>query len=210
MPHPTMLNTFQDAATQAAILVSQDKREDAARALLEGGGAQLMRSIRHHSYHNARDEDAEEIMMDTLFAFITKPLPPECNAAAWLFAICHNKIKDWARHHQADKRGGQINADVALDDDELGNLLDTTLGHTELPGWVRTRIQTAAATMQQERPDRAMVMLMVAEGWSAEEIAIYFGADPYRTITDQQLAAARDRVYRAKKEAQEFFLHCKE
>ena len=64
--------------------------------------------------------------------------------------------------------------------------------------------------MQNEKPERAMVMLMVAEGWSAEEIAIYFGADPHRTITAQQLAAARDRVYRAKKEAQQFFEHCKE
>ena len=67
MPQPTTTNTFQDAATKAAILVNQGKREDAARALLDSCGARLMRFIRHHSYQNAKDEDAEEILMDTIF-----------------------------------------------------------------------------------------------------------------------------------------------
>ncbi len=209
MPNNPTTHISSDAAAQAVILVNQGKRQDAARVILEGCGAQLMRFIRNISYQKANDEDAEEIMMDAIMAFITKPLPPHCNAAAWLFTLCRNRLIDRMRQHQADKRGGKKKTEVALDDDELGHLLDTTLGHTELPGWVRTCIQQAAATMQHERPERAMVLLMVADGWSAEEIAIYFGADP-KTITQTQLAAARDRVYRARLEAQHYFEHCKE
>jgi len=208
--NPTSL-TFSEAAGQAAVCLGQGSkgRDQAARLLLQGCGGRLVSYIRRHSYNQASDEDAEEILMNTVMAFVTKPIPSGVSADAWLFAITRNELIDWARKRNAEKRGGGL-ADVELDDDELGNLFDTELGHTELPAWVRDCIQKAAAYMQQVSPERAMVLFMVADGWSAEEMAIYFGADPNKEITTQQQAAARDRRYRAKLEAQKYFEHCKE
>ncbi len=208
----TNLNTSSNAAAQAMACLNQGAsgREQAARLLLLGYGGRLMSYLRRHSYRQASDEDAEEIMMSAIMAFISKPIPFEASAEAWLFAIARNELIDWARKHNALRRGGAGHTDIALDDDELGALFDTTLGHTELPSWVRDCIQKAAVYMQQVSPQRAEVLFMVADGWSAEEIAIYFGADPNQKITVQQLAAARDRRYRAKLEAQKYFKHCKE
>jgi DNA-directed RNA polymerase specialized sigma24 family protein len=208
---PIAALSFSEAAAKALACLGQGAkgRDQAARLLLQGCGGRLASYIRRHSYNKATQEDAEEILMTVVMTFVTKPLPSGCNPDAWLFTIARNELVDWARKRQADKRGGG-QAEVPLDDDELGNLFDTELGHTELPAWVRDCIQKAAAYMQQVSPERAMVLLMVADGWSAEEIAIYFGADPDQEITPQQQAAARDRRYRAKVEAQKYFAHCKE
>ena len=207
-----ILHSFSGAAAQAVRHLNEGTkgRNQAARALLDGCGGRLLSYIRTRSYRKASDQDAEEIMMSTVMAFVTEPIPSGCSPDAWLFTICRNQVIDWARKCNADKRGGKDPADVDLDDDEMGNLFDTSLGHTELPGWVRDCVQKAAAFMQQASPERAMVLLMVADGWSAEEIAIYFGADPHQKISAQQQAAARDRRYRAKLEAQKYFEHCKE
>lgn len=208
---PIAALSFSEAAAKALACLGQGAkgRDQAARLLLQGCGGRLASYIRRHSYNKATQEDAEEILMTVVMTFVTKPLPSGCNPDAWLFTIARNELVDWARKRQADKRGGG-QVEVALDDDELGNLFDTELGHTELPAWVRDCIQKAAAYMQQVSPERAMVLFMVADGWSAEEIAIYFGADPDQEITPQQQAAARDRRYRAKVEAQKYFAHCKE
>jgi DNA-directed RNA polymerase specialized sigma24 family protein len=208
---PIAALSFSEAAAKALACLGQGAkgRDQAARLLLQGCGGRLASYIRRHSYNKATQEDAEEILMTVVMTFVTKPLPSGCNPDAWLFTIARNELVDWARKRQADKRGGG-QAEVPLDDDELGNLFDTELGHTELPAWVRDCIQKAAAYMQQVSPERAMVLFMVADGWSAEEIAIYFGADPDQEITPQQQAAARDRRYRAKVEAQKYFAHCKE
>jgi DNA-directed RNA polymerase specialized sigma24 family protein len=206
-----MYLTFSAAASQALACLTQGPkgRDQAARLLLQGCGGRLAGYIRRHSYNQATDEDAEEILMNTVMAFVTKPIPTGGSPDAWLFTIARNELIDWGRKRNADKRGGGL-GNVDLDDDEMGNLFDTALGHTELPAWVRDCIQKAAAYMQQVSPERAMVLFMVADGWSAEEIAIYFGADPNKEITSQQQAAARDRRYRAKLEAQKYFEHCKE
>jgi hypothetical protein len=50
---------------------------------------------------------------------------------------------------------------------------------------------------------------MVAQGWSAEEIAIHFGALP-GAVDERQRSAARDRVDRACRCAREHFAHCQE
>ncbi len=203
--------TFSEAAEQAIACLDQGPkgRERAARLLLQGCGARLVGYIKRHSYRKAGDEDAEEILADTIMAFVSNPIPSGCSAEAWLFRIARNELIDWARRRNAQMRGGG-QAEIELDDDELGNLFDTSLGHTELPSWVRDCIQKAAIYMQQVSPQRAEVLFMVADGWSAEEIAIYFGADPNQKISAQQQAAARDRRYRAKLEAQSYFEHCKE
>ncbi len=203
--------SFSSTAAQAVACLAQGSkgRNQAATLLLQGCGGRLQSYIQRHSYRRATDEDAEEILMSTVMAFVTEPIAPGCSADAWLFRIARNELIDWARRRKAQMRGGG-QVEIDLDDDELGNLFDTSLGHSELPAWVRDCIQKAAVYMQQVSPQRAEVLFMVADGWSAEEIAIYFGADPNQEISAQQKAAARDRRYRAKIEAQSYFEHCKE
>ncbi|MBK9443727.1 MAG: hypothetical protein IPN53_21525 [Comamonadaceae bacterium] len=150
----TILHSFSGAAAQAVCHLSEGAkgRNQAARLLLDDCGGRLMSYIRTRSYRKASDQDAEEIMMSTVMAFVTEPIPTGCSPDAWLFTICRNQVIDWARKCNADKRGGKDPADVDLDDDEMGNLFDTSLGHTELPGWVRDCVQKAAAFMQQTSP----------------------------------------------------------
>lgn len=207
---PPLKPSFTDAAKQAMLGLQQDKRATnrAARLLLASCGGRLKRYFKQHSFRMSTEEDLDELLSDTVMAFVTQPIPQDCSSAdAWLFAIAYNKVTDWVRKRLAEKRGAGVLIDV--DDETLGGLLGRALGYFELPPWVKRCVEMAADRMQQASPQNAEVLYMVADGWSAEEIAVHFGANP-REITAQQLTNARDRRYRAKLKAQEFFKHCLE
>ena len=207
----TVASGFTQGAAEAAQLLGKGVREKhlAAEQLLKRCAGRLKVYIRRHSYGYATEEDAEDLLSITLVKFLESNVPAGCAPDAWLLTICKNAVLDWARKRLADKRGGKDSVHVELDDDEGGSLLDTLLGVSDLPAWVRLCIHKAMALMQLEKPERAEVLMMVAEEWSAEEIAIYFGADP-KNISKQDLGAARDRVYRARLVAREYFEPCKE
>ncbi|MBP8018433.1 MAG: RNA polymerase sigma factor [Hylemonella sp.] len=207
----TVDSGFTQGAAQAAQLLGKGVREkhQAAEQLLTRCAGRLKVYIRRHSYGHATEEDAEDLLSVTLIKFLESNVPAGCAPDAWLLTICKNVVLDWARKRQAEKRGGKDAVNVALDDDEDGNLLETLLGVTDLPAWVRLCVHKAMALMQLEKPERAEVLLFVAEGWTAEEIAVYFGADP-NNISKQDLGAARDRKYRACQDAREYFEPCKE
>jgi hypothetical protein len=70
-------------------------------------------------------------------------------------------------------------------------------------------VHRAAAQLEKDEPTTAQVLLFKAQGWSAREIAIVFGAPPER-VSKEAEGAARDRVYRACQVARGYFQHCKE
>jgi RNA polymerase sigma factor (sigma-70 family) len=207
----TVDSGFTQGAAQAAQLLGQgtpDKYQ-AAEKLLTRCASRMKAYIRRHTYGQATAEDIEDLLSETFMNFLEADIPGACSADAWLLTTCRNVIIDWARKRHADKRGGKDAVNLSLDDAEAGDYVASLFAHTDIAAWVRRCIHKAMALMQLEKPERAEVLFMAAQGWSAQEIAIYFGADP-NNITKQDLGAARDRKYRACQEAREYFEPCKE
>lgn len=204
-------SSFTRAAEDAAQWVVQGAagRERAAGHLLRHCGVRLIRFMQSHG--RVPEAEAEELASDAVLAFVTKPLPQACRPDVWLWTIARNLLVSWARARHAQKRGGDVagGMELAFDEEDFTALLETSHDHVELPAWVRDCVQKAAAVLQQEKPERAMVLHMVVEQWSDDEIAVYFGADP-SAPTAKQCAAARDRRYRARQEARSYFEHCKD
>lgn len=202
--------TFAEAVLRAAALCAQGAkgRNAAASLLVEHCYGRLIGYMKSHG--RMPESEAEEVAADVFLNFVTKPIAPECPPEVWFWRIARSELIDWARKRNALKRGGnQGKTEIVLDDDDFLVLLDTDHGHTELPAWVRDCVHRAAVQMQAQRPERFHVLLMVFEDWSAEDVAVYFGAAP-SVVTDKQKTAARDRLHRARLEAREFFKHCKD
>jgi DNA-directed RNA polymerase specialized sigma24 family protein len=198
--------------------VGQDR---AAALLLSSWGSRLLRYFVNHG--RASDSVAEELASDAILQFVLQPVPASCPADVWLWTIARNALVDWARAQDTLKRGGSGGSsvhgpgaamqtgriEITLDDDEMLALLDTQLGHVDLAPWIRDCVHKAAAWMEREEPRHAQVLWMVAQGWSAEEVAIHFGAPP-EAVNERHRSAARDRIYRACQCAREHFAHCQE
>lgn len=215
---PVLIPEPMDAATRAASAFRQGatgrEKEKAAALLLHTYGARLQRYFAHNK---ASGGEAEELVQDVMMKFILRPLPQDCRAEPWLWTLARNTLVDWARESGTIKRSGGVEGghiEVHLDDDSMMALLETDFGHSDLDALVRECVHKAAALMQKQEPRQAEVLMMVYLGWSAEEIALFFGADPAKLqdkkLSDKLKAAARDRVYRATQAAREFFAHCKE
>jgi DNA-directed RNA polymerase specialized sigma24 family protein len=196
-------------------------QDRAAALLLSTWGSRLLRYFVHHG--RASDSVAEELASDAILQFVLQPVPASCSAEVWLWTIARNGLIDWAREQDTLKRGGSGGStgrsqgaatqtgriEIALDDDEMLALLDTHLGHVDLAPWIRDCVHKAAAWMEREQPRHAQVLWMVAQGWSAEEVAIHFGAPP-EAVNERHRSSARDRIYRACQCAREHFAHCQE
>ncbi|RZS57112.1 ECF-type sigma factor [Sphaerotilus mobilis] len=206
--NPSKSRPGQADAQQAAEWAQQGAagRNRAAALLLD---TWLRRLIAYLAYHGrVAEATAEDLAAESITDFVLKPQPRDCPADVWLMTIARNKLIDHAREKNAAKRGGG-KAEQALDEDDLLELLDTGHGHSEMPAWVRRCVHLAAAEMQRTEPRHAEVLRMACEGWSAEEVAVHFGA-PADAVTDKHKAAARDRIYRAVLIAREMFAPCKE
>jgi DNA-directed RNA polymerase specialized sigma24 family protein len=225
--HPPQRRTGAPEAAQAARLAREGAtgQDRAAALLLSTWGARLLRYFATHG--RASDSVAEELTSDAILQFVLQPLPASCPPDVWLWTIARNGLIDWARAQDAFKRGGTGGKgggatgrsqgaamqtgriEITLDDDEMLALLDTHHGHVDLAPWIRDCVHKAAAWMEREEPRHAQVLWMVAQGWSAEEVAIHFGAPP-DAVNERQRSAARDRIYRACQCAREHFAHCQE
>ncbi|MEY4751659.1 MAG: hypothetical protein RIQ60_3873 [Pseudomonadota bacterium] len=208
----------------------------AAALLLRNWGARLVRYFVQHG--RVTDGVAEELAADAILNFVLEPAPDGCPADVWLWSMARHRLIDHARAQGARKRGGRgagpssrsqagaLDAgrggaseprsgavdgpiELALDDEAWLAVLDHLPGHVELAPWVRDCVHKAAALMERDEPRHAQVLWMVAQGWSAEEIAVYFGAPP-DALHERHRTAARDRVYRACRSAREHFAHCRE
>jgi DNA-directed RNA polymerase specialized sigma24 family protein len=200
-------------------------QDRAAALLLRSWGTRLVRYAMQHG--RVTESVAEELAADAILQFVLQPAPPGCAAEVWLWALMRHGLIDHARAQDALKRGGRGGArgaasqgrhaalgqighiEVALDDEAWLAALDHLPGHVELAPWVRECVHKAAALMERDEPRHAQVLWMVAQGWSAQEIAVHFGARP-DAVDERQRSAARDRVYRACRCAREHFAHCQE
>ncbi|MFG6432415.1 RNA polymerase sigma factor [Roseateles sp. LYH14W] len=213
-PDPTAArrSTLADdgIATQAAEAARTGAagRERAAALLLRHRSRRLQGFFRNNKVGEA---EAEELTSEVVLNFITQP-PQDCPAEVWLWTLARNELIDWARKRAALSRGGSAQGgplELAFDADAWLAVQETVAGDTELPAWVRNCVQRAAAQFEKDEPLTAQVLLFKAQGWSAREIAVFFGAPPAR-VSKAAEGAARDRVYRACQLARDYFQHCKE
>ena len=185
--------------------------EAAWRMLYRGMGHTIQRSLERHGTPSA---DAEEIMADTIFKFISSdPATIESAfALAWLWQIANNERNSRYRHDQAQKRGGQEGggkAETTQTEEEWQQTENEAHAPLALPDWVNDCIGRAAAFFQSERPPLFEVLRLFLQGYSNREIAIIDGADP-QNVTPAQESAAKSRVHHARTVAQTYFEECKE
>lgn len=156
--------------------------------------------------HRIRPDVAEELTNDLWLKLVTNRFDGRTRPVVWMWKICRNLMVDWIRREAAEKRGSSSQGE--LDDDKWLELMES-VPSVFLPGWIRLCIERAMWQLEQDDPARAEVLRMVFEGWTDVEIAIYYGADPDK-LSKKQQTAARDRIYRARKRAQEYFADCKD
>lgn len=183
-------------------------RERAAGLLVRHRARRLQAFFRNNKVSEA---EAEELASEVVLNFITQP-PRDCPAEVWLWTLARNELIDWARRRAAQSRGGRAEGgpmEAAFDAEAWLAVQETVAGDTELPAWVRNCVQRAAAQLQRDEPGVAQVLLFKAQGWSAREIAVFYGAPPDK-VSKADEGAARDRVYRACQTARDYFQHCKE
>ena len=199
------------AALEAQTLAASGAKGQNQAAILlirEFGGLLLRYFVRNR----VPEAVAEELTSETVCRFVTKPIASACPAEVWLWTVARNALVDWARSARAERHGGLAQGgrvEVELGDEAMLRLLDTTMGHVDLPGWVRECVHKAAELMQRQDPQHAEVLWMVFEDWSAEDIAVFYGAKP-GAVSAKEKGAARDRGYRARLAAQTYFKDCRD
>lgn len=187
-------------------LISKGGRPQINQAVMLLDKELTNRVTRYFLRHRIPPEVAEELTNDLWLKLVTSRFDGRTRPVVWMWKIGRSLMIDWIRHEAAEKRGRSAQGD--LDDDKWLELMESVPGMS-MPGWIRLCIERAIWQLEQDDPARAEVLRMVFEGWTDVEIAIYYGADP-DTLSKKQQTAARDRVYRARKRAQEYFADCKD
>lgn len=194
---------LQDGAPPDSAASTEDGLLAAAFALREGPPAArercvvqldrlLGRRLRHYFERHRVDAGAsEELVWDVWLRVIQGSFRGETRPAVWIWTIARNLMLDWHRARRPE---------VALDDEGWDALLGS-LPARGIAGWLRLCIERALAQFELDHPERAEVLRMVAEEWSAQEIGVVFACSE---------GAARDRSYRARELARDYLAECQE
>ncbi|MBL8483027.1 MAG: hypothetical protein JNJ60_12585, partial [Rhodocyclaceae bacterium] len=186
------------------LLKQGNKGVNAAALLLERNlGRRMARYFERCKVH---PDDVEELVNELWFKIVTSDAEERVVPVAWMWRVASNVMRDWYRRRRAVT--GEAANTVGLDVEDWLALMET-YGAKAPPPWLRLCLERAMWQLEQDDPGRAEVLRMVCDGWTDIEIAVYFGADPDR-IDKQTKNNARDRVYRARKKAAEYFSACKE
>lgn len=195
--------------------------DDALRLIQQGGafaerGAELLcrhltrRVQRYFERHRVPENQAEELVTEVWLKLLHSKYEGRVRAVVWLWMVAGSVLLDWVAKHQAERRAGGDAAqpiEVAVDDDTW-HVIQDSVAATDAPPWLKLCLERAAFVFEQEEPRRAEVLRFSCEKWSAEEIAVYYGATP--PVTAKQQTAARNRVLDAAKRARSYFEHCKD
>src|SRR6218665_1137304 len=101
-------------------------RERAAALLYRHRGTRLQRYFQNNK---VGEGEAEELMSEVIFNFISSPPQGDCPAEVWLWTLARNELIDWARRRAAQSRGGQAGGgsiEQAFDAEAWLAVLDTT------------------------------------------------------------------------------------
>lgn len=138
----------------------------------------------------ASTQDAEDILQDVLFQFVsTMRLEPIQRTAAWLFKVAGNRIIDWYRKHRPLRLEQQIadsEEDGLAESLYLGDLL-TDSGDGPEDQLMRSAIWSGLNEALDELPvaQREVFVWHELEGKSFREIALLTG-DPVNTLLSRK------------------------
>lgn len=195
--------------------------DDAMRLIQQGGsfaeqGAGLLcrhlsrRVQRYFERHRVPENQAEELVTEVWLKLLNSKYEGRVRAVVWLWMVAGSVLLDWIAKHKAERRAGADASrpvEVAVDEDTW-NVISESVAAANPPPWLRLCLERAAFLFEQEEPRRAEVLRFSCEKWTAEEIAVYYGASP--PVTAKQQTAARNRVLDAVKRARTYFAHCKD
>lgn len=201
--------TEEQIAEQAMRLIQQ------GGTFREQGAALLCRHLsrrvqRYFERHRVPENQAEELVTEVWLKLLCSRYEGRVRAVVWLWTVAGSVLLDWVDKTRAERRAGSDAAqpvELAVDDAAWG-LLSESVAAPAPPPWLTLCLERAAFVFEQEEPRRAEVLRFSCERWSAEEIAIYYGATP--PVTPKQQTAARNRVLDAVKRARSYFAHCKD
>lgn len=199
--------TEEHIAEEGMALIRQGKVEEGASLLVRKLSKRLQRYYERHGVPSAQ---AEELVGDAWLKLVSSSFRGETRAIVWIWKIAGSVLLDWVDRHDAARRAGTVDRPVAemqMDDDGWAHIAASAPA-PQPPAWLSFCIERAAFLFECEEPRRAEVLRLSCEGWSAEEIAVYYGATP--PPSDKQKTAARNRVLDAAKRARGYFAHCKE
>lgn len=163
---------------------------DRERGVLMLDQAMGRRLERYFLRHRVNPADAEELVWEVFYR-ATKEFRGETRAIVWLWIIARNVL---ISHHRSR------NPEIHLEDEDW----DVLLNHRPAPGlpqWLRLCIERVLAAFERDFPERAEMVRMIVEEWSAREIAAYFGTSE---------GAARDRVYRTRLKLAPYLAQCED
>ena len=195
--------------------------DEAMRLIQQGGafaerGAELLcrhlsrRVQRYFERHRVPSNQAEELVTEVWLKLLTSRYEGRVRGVVWLWTVAGSVLLDWVDKTRAERRAGADAAqpmEIAVDDDAW-HVLSESVAAAAPPAWLKVCVERAAFLFEQEEPRRAEVLRFSCEQWSAEEIAVYYGATP--PVTTKQQTAARNRVLDAVKRARSYFEHCKD
>lgn len=209
-------------ANEAMRLIAAGQTEKGAEVLVRHLSGALQRTCIHR--YRISVDDAEDLVMEAIFKIVQGRFQHETEPLIWIRTIARNVCLDWLEKARAAKRGGptapagpvdtpmaqhaaESQGGAAFEQDGDAFLAER-VSDPGMPAWARLCVERAAWQFERDEPRRAEVLRMKTEGWSAEEIALHFGATP--PVQKKQEVAARNRVLDAMKRAREYFQHCKD
>lgn len=199
----------EEAAEQALELLRAGKVQPAAELLNRYLHTRMLRYLQRH---RVPLDDAQELVTDVWMKFMNSRFEGETRAVVWLWTVASSVLLDWVRAQKAEKRGRALSGAVevsGLDDvawDMAVNQFDIETEQSQ--PWVKLCVDRAMLQLSQDDPRRAHVLWLWYQGWSAQELAVEYGAKP--PPNKQQETAARNRVLEATRKAKTYFSHCKE
>jgi RNA polymerase sigma-70 factor, ECF subfamily len=181
----------EEAALAAAFALRLGPPAEREQCVLLLNRALGKRLERYFVRHRVAEAEAEELVWEVWLRVLQGNYRGDARPVIWIWTIARNLMLD---HHRARR------PEVQCDDEGW----DALLGRLPAPGiaaWVRLCIQRALAQFELDHPERAEVLRMVAEEWSAQEIGAVFGCSA---------GAARDRSFRARELARGYLAECQE
>jgi DNA-directed RNA polymerase specialized sigma24 family protein len=199
--------TEEEVADNAIVLLRQQQIEQAAILLHRSLAGRMQRYFERHRVPSG---EAEELVSDVWLRFIASSFDGRTRAIVWLWTVARSVLLDWVRAQSAQSRGRALGSDAIeiTMDDESWELVDKQNAAAVTPGWLKLCVERAIHQLELDDPKRAHVLWLWHQGWSAEEVAVHYGAAP--PPTDKQKTAARNRVLEATRKARDYFEHCKE
>ena len=199
--------TEEQVAEEGMALIRAGRVEEGAALLVRRLSGRLQRYFERHRVPGAQ---AQELVSEAWLKLVNSRFEGQTRAIVWIWRVAGSVLLDWVDHHAAERRAGTRALPVAelqVDDDAWAHLAESVAA-PQAPAWLTRCIEQAAFRFEREQPRRAEVLRFSCEGWSAEEIAVYYGATP--PPGEKQKTAARNRVLDAMKQARSYFDHCRE